>query len=163
MSTPAGPGDGRGRISGSVLVDAPPAVVFDILADPRQHRRIDGSGTLRGVVTGPARLDLGAEFGVAMRMFGLPYRIRNWVVELEPDRLIAWRHFGGHRWRYRLEPTGEGTTVTETFDDSRSSRLARAVITVLGMRRRNSRAIPATLQRLKHAAEADAVGRAGPA
>ncbi|WP_114559996.1 SRPBCC family protein [Desertihabitans aurantiacus] len=156
MSAPRQEG-ARRLISESVLVDAPPAVVFDILADPHQHRRIDGSGTVRGVVTGPARLALGAEFGVRMQLFRVRYRIRNRVVEFERDRLIAWRHFAGHRWRYRLEPSGSATTVTEEFDWSRSPLPARLVMTVLGMRGRNRRSIPATLQRLKHAAEADAV------
>ena len=35
---------------------------------------------------------------------GAPYKIKNKVVEFEPDRLIAWRHVGLHRWRYELEP-----------------------------------------------------------
>ncbi|MVA75390.1 dimethyladenosine transferase [Auraticoccus sp. F435] len=147
----------RGRvIEESVLVDAPPSVVFAILTDPRQHARIDGSGTVRGNIRGPERLTAGSQFGVDMRMFGLPYRIRNRVVEFEPDRLIAWRHFGGHRWRYRLVPQGRGTSVTESFDMTTSPWPARVVIALLGQRRRNRRSIPATLQRLKHAAEADA-------
>ncbi len=142
-------------IQASIRVEAPPSVVFDILTDPRQHPRIDGSGTVRGTITGPDRLVHGSEFGVRMRMFGLPYKINNRVVEHEPDRLIAWRHFGGHRWRYELTPIGAATKVTETFDETRSNRLARLVITLLGARRRNRRSIPATLRRLKQAAEAD--------
>ncbi len=55
-----------------------------------------------------------------MRM-GVPYVISSTVVEYEPDRVIAWRHIGHHRWRYELEPTdGGGTKVTETFDWSTS-------------------------------------------
>ena len=42
--------------SARVLVAAPPEVVFAILADPRQHSRIDGSGTVRGSVSGPEQL-----------------------------------------------------------------------------------------------------------
>ena len=35
--------------------------------------------------------------------------------------MIAWCHFGGHRWRWELEPAGGGkTNVTETFDMSTS-------------------------------------------
>jgi uncharacterized protein YndB with AHSA1/START domain len=34
-------------VSSSIAVDAPPEVVFAILADPRQHPRIDGSGSVR--------------------------------------------------------------------------------------------------------------------
>ena len=51
---------------------------------------------------------------------GAPYKIKNRVVELEEDRLIAWRHMGAHRWRYELTPTPDGgTEVTETWDLSR--------------------------------------------
>ena len=50
---------------------------------------------------------------------GLPYRIRSTVVEFEPGRQIAWCHFGRHRWRWEIEPAGEGKSrVTETFDMS---------------------------------------------
>ena len=92
-------------ISESVDVDAPPEVVFAILSDPRQHARIDGSGSVRELVKGPERLSKGATFGMDMKLFGLPYKIRNTVVEYDENRQIAWRHFGGHRWRYVLEPT----------------------------------------------------------
>jgi uncharacterized protein YndB with AHSA1/START domain len=147
-------------VSGSTTIAAPPNVVFDIVADPRQHRRIDGSGSVRGAVTGPDRLTRGVTFGVSMRLFGVPYRIRNQVVEFEPDRLVAWRHFGSHRWRYQLEPTdGGGTEVTETFDYTRYRPLAAAVVRAAGFPGRNRRGITETLVRLKAAAESDAAGR----
>ena len=95
-------------ISESVDIEAPPEVVFAILADPRQHARIDGSGSVQNLLKGPERLSKGATFGMDMKLFGLPYKIRNTVVEFEEDRRIAWRHFGGHRWRYVLEPTVAG-------------------------------------------------------
>ena len=144
-------------VSAEATVLAPPDVVFAILADPRQHTRIDGSGTVRRV-WGPARLVRGSEFGADMRLVGLPlpYKIPNRVVEFEEGRLIAWRHFGGHRWRYQLEPVGEGTRVTESFDYSMYPRLHRLVIELAGYPTRNRRAIEQTLVRLKAAAEADA-------
>ncbi len=93
-----------------------------------------------------------------MRMFGLPYRISNSVVEFEQGRLIAWRHFGGHRWRYELEPTADGgTRVTETFDYSRYGSLPAAGLRLAGFPERNRAGIAATLVRLEAAAEADAV------
>jgi uncharacterized protein YndB with AHSA1/START domain len=158
---PSGPGRARRSsdrvVSASTTVDAPPRVVFAILADPRQHPRIDGSGSLRGDVSGPLRLAAeGDRFGVSMRLFGVPYRIRNVVVELEPDRRIAWRHVGAHRWRYELEPTGAGgTRVTETWDASRYGPGWFRVLAVAGFPERNRRGIERTLQRLRQAAEAD--------
>ena len=146
-------------ISESIDVDAAPATVFAILADPRQHARIDGSGSVRGHVRGPDRLDAkGDTFGMDMKMFGLPYKIRNTVVELEPDRRIAWRHFGGHRWRYVLEPHEGGTRVTESFDYSRYGVLPRLVVELAGFPARNRAGIAGTLVKLKQAAEADSTG-----
>ena len=143
-------------ISGSIDIDAPPETVFDILADPRQHGRIDGSGSVQKLLEGPDRLSKGARFGMDMKLFGLPYRIRNTVVEFEADRLIAWRHFGGHRWRYVLERRGEGTRVTESFDYSHHGPVQRLVIEATGFPRRNREGIAATLVNLKRAAESDA-------
>lgn len=142
-------------VSETTTIDAPPAVVFAIVADPRQHSRIDGSGSVQETVQGPERLSKGATFGVSMKLFGLPYRISNRVVEFEEGRLIAWRHFGGHRWRYELEPVGRGTRVTESFDYTRHGGLSSAVIGALGFPDRNRRGIAQTLVRLKSAAEAD--------
>ena len=148
-------------VSARTTIAAPPAVVFGIVADPHQHPRIDGSGSVRAVVDGPDRLEKGAEFHVSMKLFGLPYKITNHVVEFEPDRRIAWRHFGGHRWRYELSRTADGgTEVVETFDYSRYPAFGKAVIEVLAFPRRNQRGIEGTLQRLKAAAETDAVRRA---
>jgi hypothetical protein len=132
-------------------------VVFAILADPRQHPRIDGSGSVREVLTGPDQLSHGARFEVSMRLFGVPYRISNRVVEFERDRLIAWRHFAGHRWRYEIEQDGSGgTEVTETFDYSHHGTVSAAGLRLAGFPERNRAGITATLARLKEAAEADA-------
>jgi uncharacterized protein YndB with AHSA1/START domain len=144
-------------ISASTTIDAPPATVFAILTDPHQHSRIDGSGSVGSVIEAPERLSSkGDTFSVHMKLFGAPYKISNRVVEYEPDRRIAWRHFGGHRWRYELEATDDGgTTVTETFDYSRYTGLWAKLIEVTGFPERNRRGIEQTLVRLKDAAEAD--------
>jgi len=150
-------------VSASTTIAAPPETVFEILADPRQHPRIDGSGTLQGTISGPQRLARGETFGMDMKMFGLPYKIRNRVVEFEEGRLIAWRHFGGHRWRYELEPVEGGTRVTETFDYSPYNGLWAKAIEVAGFPGRNRRGIEETLVRLRAAAEADTTAQEDPA
>ena len=53
-----------------------------------------------------------------------------------------------------------GTEVVETFDYSRYPWFGKAIIEGLGFPGRNQRGIEATLQRLKAAAETDAVRRA---
>ena len=143
-------------VSESTTIGAPPSHVFAILADPRQHPRIDGSGSVRDTIRGPERLAKGAVFGVSMKLFGLPYQVSHRVVEFEEDRLIAWRHWAGHRWRYELQPVGEGCRVTESFDYRPYGALRSAFITALGFPDRNRRGITATLARLKTVAEAAA-------
>lgn len=132
--------------SSSVVVAAPPEAVWDVVADPYRHPEIDGSGTLRRAVSGPRRLGPGDRFGMRMH-WGLPYLMRNVVVEHEEGRLIAWRHPGRHRWRYELEPVVGGTRVTETFDWSTSP--AARVLERLRVPERNLRSVEATLARLK--------------
>jgi uncharacterized protein YndB with AHSA1/START domain len=143
-------------VSEQITVDAPPAVVFAILADPRQHSRIDGSGSVGRVLAGPELLTArGQTFTVRMTLFGVPYVIRNRVVEFEAERRIAWRHFTANRWRYELTPTADGgTTVTETFDASRANGITDAVVGWAKFPERNRQGITDTLRRLKQAAEA---------
>lgn len=107
---------GHRVVSAERLIAAPAATIFDLLADPSAHHRFDGSDTVVSAPDGnPERLSLGARFGMNMRLV-VPYRMSNEVVEFEEDRLIAWRHFGHHVWRYELEPVEGGTLVTESFD-----------------------------------------------
>jgi len=113
------------RVSAERVVPAPPSEIFDLLADPRRHCEIDGSGTLRGVVDGPDRLFAGAVFGMRMNA-GAPYEMTNTVVEFSEGRRIAWqprptnavaaKAIGGRVWRYELEPVDGGALVRETWD-----------------------------------------------
>jgi hypothetical protein len=136
---------GEHVVSVSRYVRATPPQIFEILADPRMHARIDGSGTVRGDVRGPGRLHLGAKFAMAMR-WGLPYRVTNTVIEFEEARRIAWWHFGHNAWRYILEPREGGTLVTEQFDWSRSR--SGLLLRRTDLLARNEAAMRATLERL---------------
>lgn len=132
-------------------IDADAATIFDLLADPSKHPLIDGSGSVRKVRGNPERLSNGAKFGMDMRI-GLPYRITNTVVEFEEGRRIAWRHFGGHVWRYILEPIGTGTTVTEQFD-MRPSR-SKLVLKLMRAAEKNRKSMEQTLDRIEQVATA---------
>jgi hypothetical protein len=136
----------------SIEIAAPASGIFDILADPRRHVEIDGSHMIRRCLEGPDRLGLGSEFVMSMRLCGVPYRVRNRVVEFEENRLIAWRHFEPQHWRFELEPTESGTRVTETFDYSYWPLAGRLLVVGLGWRRRNAPAIGKTLALLTSAA-----------
>ena len=134
------------RIVVERLIAAPPERIFDVLADPAQHPVIDGGGTVRAAGDdNPARLSAGARFGMSMKL-GAPYRISNEVVEFEEGRVIAWRHFNGHVWRYVLSPAGGGTVVREEWDPS--SARNRLAVRLLGFPRRNRDAMTQTLIKL---------------
>jgi len=104
-------------VSATGTVPATPAAVFDFLRRPANHSELSGDGTVKGSRTGDEELSMDSRFGMKMKV-GVPYRVSSKVVEFEQDHLIAWCHFGGHRWRWELEPVDGGTQVTETFDMS---------------------------------------------
>lgn len=133
-------------VSVSRVIHASPEAIFDVLADPARHGEIDGSGMVQNVRGESKRLALGSKFGMDMKFGPLPYRISNQVVEFEEPRLIAWAHFGGHRWRYELEPVDGGTEVTESFDWS-TSRVPKA-IELMGYPKQHPANMEATLERL---------------
>lgn len=83
-------------ISRSLVIDAPADRIFDVLADPRRHPDFDGSGSVRGAISGPQRLSLGAKFGMDMRL-GVPYRVSSRVKEKRGDGLPGptWEATGG--------------------------------------------------------------------
>ena len=104
-------------VSATGTVPATPEAVFDFLRRPANHSELSGDGTVKGSRTGDEELSMDSRFGMKMKV-GVPYRVSSKVVEFEQDHLIAWCHFGGHRWRWELEPVDGGTQVTETFDMS---------------------------------------------
>jgi uncharacterized protein YndB with AHSA1/START domain len=130
-----------------IRMDAPAQAVFDVLADPAQHAAFDGSGTVQAMASGPKRLALGSHFGMRMRI-KVPYRTDNTVVEFEEGRRIAWSHVNRHRWRYELEPVGDGATVvTETFD-GRTALFPPSLLLINALAN-NQVAVAKTLVRLK--------------
>jgi uncharacterized protein YndB with AHSA1/START domain len=106
------------------VIKAPPEKIFDLLADASRHSEFDGSGTVRGLDHESERLNLGSTFDMKMKM-GIPYTMRNTVIEFEEGRKIAWqprpkrmKSLGGRIWRYELEPIEGGTRVRESWDIS---------------------------------------------
>ena len=145
-------------VSSNIIIEADPATVFDVLADPGQHSLFDGSDSVKGRVAGPPRLYLGATFTMRMQWLA-PYVIRNRVVDYDEDRCIAWRHAARHVWRYELEPVtsdrAAATRVTETFDYGPAP--LGFLYGKLGWVERNRKAIESTLQQLKVLVESRAV------
>jgi uncharacterized protein YndB with AHSA1/START domain len=137
------------------VIAAPPARIFDIVADPRRHQDFNGNGTVREAYDVPDRLSLGATFGMNME-FGGPYQMTSTVIEYEEGRRIAWqsrpprqsarwRHmFGGRIWRYQLDPLDAATRVRESWD------LTEEALRWLGIgyRRKTRANMTASLERL---------------
>src|SRR5436305_1081489 len=109
------------------VIPAPPERIFSLVADPRRHKDIDGSGTVRDATDLPHQLTLGSTFGMKME-FGGACTLTSTVIEHDAGRRIArqsrppqdsarWRHlFGGRIWRYEL--------VTATHDVAAESAAA---------------------------------------
>jgi len=120
-------------------IEAPARDIFRVLADPRRHLDIDGSGMLRGTVSEAVISGVGDVF--VMRMYYSEhgdYEMNNHVVEYEQDRRIGWEPEAGRghpdtepgssaeaRWGIggasSSPPDGPGATiVTEIYDCSRA-------------------------------------------
>jgi uncharacterized protein YndB with AHSA1/START domain len=108
------------------VIPAPPEQIFALVADPRRHQDIDGSGTVRDAKDLPGRIELGSRFGMNME-YGGKYSMINTVIEYEENRRVTWqarpvdrkimgRLFGGRIWRYELQPVDGGTLVRESWD-----------------------------------------------
>jgi hypothetical protein len=117
-------------------IAAPAAAIFQVLADPRRHTELDGSGMLRGSVTEAQISGVGDVFIMKMYFSALgDYEMNNHVVEYELDRRIGWEPESGRghpdaakgpderrwgqRWSYELVPDGAAATiVTEIYNCS---------------------------------------------
>ena len=129
------------------FVSAAPGLIFEVLADPRQHSKIDGSGSVKAArVSAPPRLSLDAKFTMEMKI-GFPYKMTNTVVEFGENRRIAWRHLGGHIWRYILEPVDGGTKVVEQFDYNGSKSVL--ILKLRGSMKSNEKFMTKTLENLE--------------
>lgn len=143
--------DARHVITETRIIAAPRQVLFDLVADPAMHPRIDGSGTVRAhTAGGPVRLGAGVRFGMSMRM-GLPYRISNRVVEFEEGSLVAWMHLSRAVWRWEFRDVEGGTEVRESFDwsSARSRTMMRRFVpgNIVSMRRSLERLEAIALER----------------
>lgn len=120
-------------VSASRDVEAPAAVIFELIADPARQPEWDGNDNLRDAATGQRVRAAGDVFTTTLTTGA---QRTNHVVDFEPDRRIAWRPSEpdqpppGHLWRWELEPLDEDhTRVTHTYDWSLltdETRLARA-------------------------------------
>ena len=115
------------------VIEAPAAALFAVVADANRHPEIDGSGSVIKAKEGtPQALTMGSVFGMSMKA-GIPYSMKNTIIEFEQDRRIAWqtvfagplgRFIGGRIWRYEFDAVEGGTKVTESWDISQDKQRA---------------------------------------
>jgi uncharacterized protein YndB with AHSA1/START domain len=101
-------------------IEAPPEVIFELIADPARQPEWDGNGNLTEAAPGQRVRAVGDVFTMTI-MTGA--QRDNHVVEFDEGRRIAWLPSEpgspppGHLWRWELEPLGPGRTlVTHTYD-----------------------------------------------
>src|SRR5579884_3049899 len=128
------PGESK-RVEVSRRIEAPAAVIFELLADPQRHVEFDGSSMAREAIFDHPISRVGDTFTMKMHRLGDDYLMINYVVEFEPGRRIFWEPApgdpsraegndpskvgipAGYRWGYTLAPAGDdATVVTEVFD-----------------------------------------------
>jgi len=144
------------RDSVTVHMAAPPQQIWELVSDVTRIGRYSPEtfeGEWTGGATGPA---VGAQFRghVKRNGKGPVYWTTCTVIASEPGREFA---FGvGNRdrplntWRYRLEPAGDGTDVTESFELAHTAPL-RLYWALLGWARgrTNRNGMRTTLERIK--------------
>ena len=147
--------------SESVLIDAPAERIYDLVADmPRmgewspECRRVDWTAESDGPV--PNATFVGHNRGG-------PFGLMKWsrhgrVLTADRGREFAFVTEEGGRestvWRYRFEPSGDRTSVTESYEVRWIPTWARIVDVPTNRHRELVEAMRHTLQQLKTAAEA---------
>lgn len=147
------------------VIKAPAERLYPLVADPRRHKDIDGSGTV--VAANDERssdeelLSVGDEFGMDMSWNG-KYSMTSTVIEADLNRRFAWQSrphkdsskwrfiFGGRIWRYEFEPVAEGTLVRESWDLHQEP----LRVAVWGYKKQTRANMHKTLERMAEIAEA---------
>ncbi len=102
------------RLSESIVVSAPPKLVWDYIADPDHALRFM-SGITRWEVDGDKRSGLGARYRMLMRVGSAEMGGLVEIVEFSEPLDMAWSSITGvdQRGRWRLRRAGGGRTKVE--------------------------------------------------
>jgi uncharacterized protein YndB with AHSA1/START domain len=147
-------------------VDAPPQRVWELVSDVTQIGRFSPETFEAEWLDGATGPVVGAQFRGHVRRTGwrgVKYWVKCTVVASEPGReftfVVGTPKNWVNKWGYRLEPSGTGTDVTESFElvDKKVMRLYWK-LAGKGRGRTNEDGMRRTLERVKAAAEAEAAG-----
>lgn len=107
------------------VIDHSADEIFDVLSNPENHARLDGSGFVRGDYKSDRIQQVGDVFTMDMEAehMGGEYRTDNHVTGYAKDKLLAWKTAPagteppGWEWVWELEPQGaDSTLVRLTYD-----------------------------------------------
>lgn len=109
------------RESVTARVDAAPSAVFEVVTDV--NGLPEWNGAIVEVVEVPERLEPGAVWKVRVRALGQSWVSKSELAELDPDAgRFAYRSQSDDGnpsyadWEWRVEPDGDGSTVTLSVD-----------------------------------------------
>jgi hypothetical protein len=118
------------RVSARRRIRASAHALYEIVASPEGHVRIDGSGMLEAAPDSQPVTAVGDVFDVAMDRTPLndipglvKYTVRNTVTQIVPDRLVEWTVGGvdqpplGHVYGWQLDPVGDDETDVTNYCD----------------------------------------------
>ena len=107
-------------VGARIIVSAPAEQIFKVISNPHMHAKIDGSKMVRGEMIGPEKLSLGSVFFMKMKK-GLPYVMKNKVVEYRENELLGWKPLARNTWRYELKQLADGSTEVTQWMDGRKA------------------------------------------
>ena len=107
-------------VGARITINAPAEKIFDVISNPKMHPKIDGSSMVKGEMVGPESLQLGSVFYMRMKL-GVPYIMKNKVVEFKKNELIGWSPLARNTWRYELRALDNGTTEVTQWMDGRKA------------------------------------------
>lgn len=146
--------------SASVRISAPPEVCYDLVADVTQMGRLSPECTGGRWIGRSKEPVVGARFVGFNRRGRVRWATVNRVVTADPGREFAFETAGSAtRWRYRFEPEGDTTIVTESREATKERPLSAQVFSkhLLGGSDEHDdemrAGMQATLERLKDLAE----------
>ncbi len=102
------------RLNESIVISAPPKLVWDHIAEPSNYLHFM-SGITRWEVEGDQRQGLGARYRMLIRVGSAEVGGLIEIVEWQPEREMAWSSVMGvdQRGRWRLRETADGRTRVE--------------------------------------------------
>lgn len=106
-------------VSATRRIDAPADEIFELIADPARQPEWDGNDNLDSAPDARRVTAVGDVFAMGLTNGAVR---ENHVVEFVEGRRIAWcpaepgKPVVGHLWRWELEPDGDSTVVTHTYD-----------------------------------------------